>query len=133
MSILNLPKYLDFLTIWCYYNTSVNTLIKVMKTTILLASLLIAQNALALDDNPTAKFDTSANLTTVSTINWRPVDDVQRACESESRKRGFKGFGHSIQACSFFDGNQCTIITGKFTSMHSLGHEVRHCFQGNWH
>lgn len=104
-----------------------------MNTKILIASLLITQNAMAFNDSPTAPFDTSANLTTVSTITWRTVDDVQKTCEAESRKRGFKGFGYSIQACSFFDGNQCTIITGKTTSMHTVGHEVRHCFQGNWH
>ena len=102
---------------------------------ILIASLLISVNAFAadLDDDPSKPFDTSANLAIQSTITWIPVDNVQKACEAESRKRGYKGFGYSIHACSFFSGTQCTIITGKKTSMHTLGHEVRHCFQGNWH
>lgn len=104
-----------------------------MKTKTFILSFLVATNAMAFNDDPTRPFDTRANYTNQSTITWRPVDDVQKACEAESRKRGFKGFGYGVQACSFFDGNQCTIITGKITNMHSLGHEVRHCFQGNWH
>lgn len=106
-----------------------------MKNKIALLScvIFVASNAMASNDDPNKLFDTSSNYTTHSTITWRPVDDVQKSCEAESRKRGFKGFGYGVQACSFFDGNQCTIITGKQTTMHSLGHEVRHCFQGNWH
>lgn len=104
-----------------------------MKTTTLIISMIFATNAMALNDDPNKLFDTSSNYTTQSTITWRTVDDVQKSCEIESRKRGFKGFGYGVQACSFFDGNQCTIITGKQTTMHSVGHEVRHCFQGNWH
>jgi hypothetical protein len=104
-----------------------------MKTTALIISMIVATNAMAFNDDPNKPFDTSNNYTTQSTITWRPVDDVQKACEAESRKRGFKGFGYGVQACSFYDGNQCTIITGKQTTMHSVGHEVRHCFQGPWH
>ena len=104
-----------------------------MKTTALIISMIVATNAMAFNDDPNKTFDTSSNYTTQSTITWRTVDDVQKACETESRKRGFKGFGYSVQACSFFDGNQCTIITGKQTTMHTVGHEVRHCFQGPWH
>ena len=104
-----------------------------MKITALIISLCVATNAMAFNDDPNKPFGTSNNYTTQSTITWRTVVDVQKACEAESRKRGFNGFGYGVQACSFFDGNQCTIITGKQTTMHSLGHEVRHCFQGNWH
>lgn len=104
-----------------------------MRSKILVIGLLISSNVFGFNDDPNRPFDASSNFTTTSTINWRTVDDVQKACEAESRKRGFKGFGYAVQACSFFDGNQCTVITGKQTTMHSLGHEVRHCFQGNWH
>lgn len=106
-----------------------------MKTKVaaIVTSLLFVNNVMAFNDDPNRPFSTSDNYTTQSTITWRPVDDVQKACEAESRKRGYKGFGYGVQACSFFDGNSCTVITGKQTTMHSLGHEVRHCFQGNWH
>jgi len=103
------------------------------KFAVILTFSLINSQALAFNDDPNHSFDTAKNYTRQSTITWLPVDDVQKACEAESRKRGYKGFGYGLQACSFFDGNQCTVITGKKTTMHSLGHEVRHCFQGNWH
>lgn len=106
-----------------------------MKTKLLIALILFAgiSNAYAYKDDPNEQFDTVSNYTTQSTITWIPVDNVQKACEAESRKRGFNGFGYGVQACSFFNGNTCTIITGKKTNMHSVGHEVRHCFQGPWH
>jgi hypothetical protein len=103
------------------------------KVAVIITSLLVAGQATAFNDDPSQPFDTASNYTTQSTITWRTVDNVQKVCESESRKRGYGGFGYGVQACSFFDGNQCTIITSKKTTMHSLGHEVRHCFQGNWH
>jgi hypothetical protein len=86
-------------------------------------------------DNPNKSFDTGVNKRTESTIKWIPVDDVIDACNKESKKRGFGGFdpGAKFAACSFYNGNQCTIITSKTPSMHTLGHEMRHCYQGNWH
>ena len=84
-------------------------------------------------DDPYEVFDTKDNSTTQSTITWLTVDNVQKTCEAESRKRGYNGFGFGVKACSFYEGNTCTIITGKKTTMHSVGHEVRHCFQANWH
>ncbi len=85
------------------------------------------------EDNPNTLFDTSSNYTTESRINWTPVDNLQETCERESRKRGFGGFNYSIKACTFFNGNKCDIFTSKNLNMHTLGHEVRHCFQGNYH
>jgi hypothetical protein len=87
----------------------------------------------AFEDNPNTLFDTSSNYTAESRIKWIPVNNLQETCERESRKRGFGGFNYSIKACSFFDGNKCDIFTSKNVNMHTLGHEVRHCFQGNYH
>lgn len=83
--------------------------------------------------NPNAKFSTSKNFTTQSTVTWRPVDDVQGTCERESKARGLGGFGYGVQACSFWNGSSCTIFTAKSASLHNLGHEALHCFQGNYH
>lgn len=106
-----------------------------MKTKFFICSLIcVVNSAFAnIDDNPYSQFDTKNNVTSVSTIRWMTVDNVQAACEKESRNRGLGGFGYTVLACSFFSADQCTIITGKKTSMHQLGHEVRHCFQENWH
>ena len=106
-----------------------------MKTKTFAISLIFAVNSVWANawDNPNTPFDTKKNFTESSTIRWVTVDNVQEACEKESRSRGYNGFGMSVLACSFFKGDQCTIITGKKTTMHTLGHEVRHCFQADWH
>jgi hypothetical protein len=84
-------------------------------------------------NNPEAKFNTRNNLVNQSTITWLTVDNLQATCEAESRKRGNNGFGYTLQACSFWVKNTCTIITQKQTSLHQLGHETLHCFQGAFH
>jgi hypothetical protein len=103
-----------------------------VKSKILIVLLTVSNLGYSADD-PKEIFDTNANLVEKTSITWRTVDDVQTECEKESRSRGYGGFGFSIQACSFFDKTTCTIITSKKTTMHTIGHEVRHCFQGNWH
>jgi len=85
--------------------------------------------------NPEASFDARKLMTEKNTITWRRVDvnDVQKTCEAESRKRGLGGFGYRVYACSFWEGNRCDIFTSKTPTLHDLGHETRHCFQGNFH
>ena len=105
-----------------------------MKSKLLVALLVLSTaNAQAFTDDPTELFDTRGNYVDEVTVKWIPVDDVQGTCERESKKRGYGGFGYGVKACSFFGGNQCVIYTSKKTSMHSLGHETRHCFQGAFH
>ena len=97
-------------------------------------SVLATAQTLAQDwKNPEAKFDASTLMTSKTTISWFRVDNVQATCEKESRKRNLGGFGYAISACSFWQGDNCQIFTGKKTTMHELGHETRHCFQGNFH
>jgi hypothetical protein len=84
-------------------------------------------------DNPTAQFDATQTITDKSVIIWKRVDDVQAGCNAESKRLGVATVSYQVQACSFYNKNTCTIITGKTTSQHSLGHELRHCFQGSWH
>jgi hypothetical protein len=103
-----------------------------MKKTLFTTLLFYSLSASAWD-NPSANFDASKNTSESLTITWKVVDNVQKVCEEESKRRGYKGFGYTVNACSFWIGNQCTIITKQQTSMHTLGHEIRHCFQGNWH
>ncbi len=83
--------------------------------------------------DPLAKFDTGNNLVNKSTITWLTTDNLQATCEAESRRRGNKGFGYALEACSFWRGNSCTIITSRQTTQHALGHETLHCFQGAFH
>ena len=92
------------------------------------------------------RFSTSSNFVTTSTIKWVQVDNVFEACDTESKNRGNGGFarlgsGQKMDGCSFWsrptasnpNTNICTIITGKTTDHETVGHEVRHCFQGSFH
>ena len=38
-----------------------------------------------------------------------------------------------IPACAGWNELQCVIVTGITTNHQVLGHEVRHCFEGNFH
>ena len=102
----------------------------------ILAITFFATTAVANDwRDPNSRFDARRKMSETIAITWRTVDNVQQACEAESRRRGNGGFGYGVEACSFWnsDGTECTIITKNRASMHELGHEVRHCFQGNYH
>ncbi len=90
------------------------------------------------------KFSTESNFVRSSEIIWIQVENVFDACDSESKKRGQGGFpkldkGKKMDGCSFWSNpsakktNVCTIITGENTDHDTVGHEVRHCFQGRFH
>lgn len=105
----------------------------------LLALLLVANGAAARDtlEDPHQEFSTSGNHTDVSTITWQSASNVQAECDRQSKRRGFKPFAYSVEACSFWEGsrygNQCHIVTSKRVNFHTIGHEMRHCFQGAFH
>lgn len=103
------------------------------KLLLVVAFFVTTSNAFAFDDDPNALFSTKSNYTNNSTIQWFPVDNVARTCDQESKKRGYGGINWPIKACSFYNGNRCDIYTAKNLNMHTLGHEVRHCFQANFH
>jgi hypothetical protein len=103
---------------------------------VLFILLLLSSSAFAIEDDPVIPFSTANMITKQSMIKWTPVDDVKSTCDRESRSRGNSGFGYTVQACSFWSSSgppTCTIITKRNPTMHTLGHELRHCFQGNWH
>ena len=83
------------------------------------------------------KINTAKNLTSSTIITWKPVDNVQTACEAESRTRGLGGFHFKLDACAFwsksFMVNHCLIITSRITDHRILGHETLHCFQHAFH
>jgi len=84
-------------------------------------------------DDPSATFDARQKDRTSIRVEWRAVDDVRAVCSKLSVSRGYSPITIAIHACSVQDGNVCTIYTKNETSMHTLGHELRHCFQGRWH
>lgn len=83
-------------------------------------------------NDPLRPFDATKNTQREVKIQWIVVDDVVKACNAESRKHGLPPIG-PLTACSFWWGETCKIYTAKQATMHEVGHEVRHCFQGAWH
>lgn len=106
-----------------------------MKKALAIALSLLTFNASAqLEKSAYEMFSVRQNMmTNTSTITIRSVDNVREACEAESRKRGNNGFGFALNACAFWEDKKCTIIVGPKVNNDILGHEVRHCFQGNFH
>ena len=86
-------------------------------------------------DDPTKPFSTKTNERETMVITWKPVKNVQKTCEAEHAKRNLPVPNYAVDACSFwnFTTRTCTIFTRQSPTMHDLGHEVRHCFQGDWH
>ena len=67
-------------------------------------------------------------------ISWTYVDDPDETC----RKLGVKTLPWpwvEVLACTVYDQPlaSCTIYTGKNTNTAILGHELRHCFEGDYH
>jgi len=108
-----------------------------MKIVLFMTLCLSIFRANAYYEDPHEPFPARNNFTNQSNITWRYVADVQSECERESKKRGLGGFGYSVEACSFWQKrngeDQCTIVTGLNPNFHTVGHEIRHCFQGSFH
>ena len=83
--------------------------------------------------DPESKFEVAGNEISKVRLKWIAVTDVNGACVAENKKRGGKLWSFNVQACSFWQGNECVIYTAKTTSIHSLGHETLHCFRGAYH
>ena len=100
----------------------------------LLILLLVSNTAFAWNwEDPNSKFDATKNEVNKINIDWRQVDDIDKACNAERKKRGKAVFSFQVQACSFWVENQCVILTPKMTSIHTLGHEALHCFKVSYH
>ena len=113
-----------------------------MKTALVTACLILSTTAFAGNkdpnwNNPDARYYAGNNNVNQILVTHRVVNNVQEECNKESLKRGKAKFGFAIDACSFWDyapgKNVCTIVTSPTTSMHEMGHELRHCFQGVFH
>ena len=103
-----------------------------MKKLALIAALL-SSNVLSSWDDPYKPFNTKSNSHETMIITWKPVANVQAACKAEFKRRNFAAHNGEMDACSFWEDNKCLIITKRNPTMHDLGHELRHCYQGDWH
>ncbi len=106
------------------------------KTKAILAALLLPCTVLAADwRDGDAFFSTKLNRKETLVVSWMvvPTNKVQATCEAISKESGLGGFGFALNACSFWHPKTCLIVTGEKTTMHELGHELRHCYQGSFH
>ena len=70
--------------------------------------------------------------TRAKTIIWRQVSDqeLHKICYKNTNGR----FGdRRIVGCATWYGNTCTVVTGVNTTTSTLGHEIRHCYDGDFH
>ena len=108
-----------------------------MKKAIAVVLALAFTNVYAYNETPYDKFSTNSNFTKEVKVVWVGVDNVRATCDAESKKRGLGGLNVPMEACSFWDkgfsGNTCTVFTPKKLDYWIIGHEMRHCFQGNFH
>jgi len=104
-----------------------------IRIVIALVALLFTTLSFAYEDNPYTKFDASKMSNETISVTWKRAADPMKACDAESKRVGNGGFKYLVQACSFWTKDSCVIITGNRTNLHTVGHEMRHCFQGDWH
>jgi hypothetical protein len=107
-----------------------------MKKVVAALAILITTAAMAKDPSdidPRQPFDATKKETNQTTVTWVTVDDVPKACRAMDQKYGTKMERGRAIACSFWTQSTCTIITSNHPNIESLGHEMRHCFQGAWH
>lgn len=73
---------------------------------------------------------TTPELRTVE-VSWMAVDDVDARCREDMEISPFQ----TVKGCTYYSlkNRKCTIITGKSTDTSTLGHELRHCFDGSFH
>jgi hypothetical protein len=62
-------------------------------------------------------------------IRWVVLENVSSFCQGKMPALA----GQRILACSEYNNRTCTIYTGLITDMAIVGHEIRHCFEGQWH
>jgi hypothetical protein len=62
-------------------------------------------------------------------IRWVVLENVSSFCQGKMPALS----NQRILACSEYNNHTCTIYTGLVTDMAIVGHEIRHCFEGQWH
>lgn len=120
----------------CYVDKRVLSMRLATRLALVVAALLLPWIALAANwRDGDAKFSTKSNRKETLVVSWMvvPTAQVQATCEAISRDSGLGGFGFALNACSFWHPKTCVIVTGEQTTMHELGHELRHCYQGSFH
>jgi hypothetical protein len=94
----------------------------------ILAVALLSLSTMAPAQSYNIQFEARPNLPE-KTIRWVVVENVSAVCQNKMPALS----GQRILACSEYNNHSCTIYTGLITDMAIVGHEIRHCFEGQWH
>jgi hypothetical protein len=81
-------------------------------------------------------FDMRDNKRKTISITIESVDpkDIKAACNKKSLEFGYGGFNNVVpMACAFWRGKSCHIIMPHKIDMRTVGHEIMHCYQEDWH
>jgi hypothetical protein len=89
---------------------------------------LLALSGIASAQDYNIRFEARPNLPEKS-IRWVVVDNVSAVCQNKMPALA----GQRILACSEYNNHTCTIYTAPVTDLAIVGHEIRHCFEGQWH
>jgi hypothetical protein len=101
----------------------------------LLILALASSSVFAYYEDPKQEFDMTRNISNNMTLTFRQAADIQQACNAETRRRGYAPYTYKVDSCSFWNDphTECLIITELTANFHTIGHEVRHCLQGQFH
>lgn len=68
-------------------------------------------------------------------VRWEVRDNVVEVCSRAAKISTAQAWMTPPLACAMWNvaSKECVIITGKVVSHVELGHELRHCFEGNFH
>jgi hypothetical protein len=68
-------------------------------------------------------------------VRWEVREDVATVCGRAAKLSNTQAWMTPPLACAMWNesSKECVIITGKKVSHVELGHELRHCFEGNFH
>ena len=68
-------------------------------------------------------------------VRWEVRENVSEVCGRAAQLSSKQAWMTPPLACAMWNvaNKECVIITGKKVSHVELGHELRHCFEGNFH
>ncbi len=85
-------------------------------------------------DSFTAKTESQRVLNRVR-VRWEVRDDVAQVCSQKVSSLGAQTVQAAPIACAVWNvpAQECVIVTARQVNHVTLGHELRHCFEGNFH
>lgn len=113
------------------------TFLNIVATLCIVASFSVSANEAygSYEDDPTKPFDASNTFYETMKVSWIRVDKnkVHEECNKVRKNYGLNQLTSLADGCTIWHNDECIIVTETMTTMHIVGHEVRHCFQRNWH